>query len=61
MIGFLLRGFAIGWVLGHAIGTVVVRRAKRRGTRVDRDDVIDKWSLATAIVLAVVNALSRIV
>jgi hypothetical protein len=61
MIGAALRGFAIGWVVGHAVATVVVRRAKRRRLRIDRDDTIDKWSLAVAIVLAVTNACFRVV
>ena len=59
MFGSLLRGFALGWVVGHALGTLVVRRAKRRGWDIDRDDVTEKWALAFAIVLAALNALFR--
>jgi hypothetical protein len=61
MAGSLLRGFAVGWVLGHAAGVLVVRRAKRRGWTVDRDDLIDSCALAGAVLAAVANALFRIV
>jgi hypothetical protein len=45
MPGSLLRDFAVGWVAGQAVGTLVARRADRRGLRVDRDDIIEKWAL----------------
>ncbi len=33
-----------GWIVGIIVGTLIVRRADRRGVAVDRDEIVERWS-----------------
>jgi hypothetical protein len=60
MIAFL-EVIALGWVLGHVAGTLVRRRAARRGIRVDATDLAEKWGLLFAVWAAMIAAATKIV
>jgi hypothetical protein len=60
VVGPVLEAVVLGWVLGGAVGTLVVRRRERQGRPVDRDELIERWQIFLAVGAATIALAGRI-